>query len=175
VGLGSINSALARLAHAVGMVVLATRRDPAGGRPTDVDELLAREDLLELAARSDVVVAALPETDETLGLFDDTFFAAMRPGSLFCTVGRGSAVVDGDLHRALRSGHLGGAALDVFAQEPLGPDDPYWSIPRVQVSAHCSSVPAASIAAVHAVFATNLRRFLAGEPLTNEVDLSRGY
>lgn len=175
VGVGSINSAVARLAHAFGMVVLASRRDVRAGRPEGVDELFAAADLHDMVARCDVVVAALPETDETVGCFDAACFAAMPPGSFFCNVGRGSAVVDSALREALVSGHLGGAALDVFGQEPLDPDDPYWSTPRLQISAHCSSVPAASIAAVHSLFDDNLGRFLSDAPLVNEVDLSRGY
>ena len=76
---------------------------------------------------------------------------------------------------ALASGHLGGAALDVFNDEPLPADHPYWRQPGLQVSAHCSSSPAASITRVHELFRDNVRRFLDGRPLRNEVDLDRGY
>jgi phosphoglycerate dehydrogenase-like enzyme len=168
VGLGAINLAVARLASAFGMQVLGVRRRP-GAPPIYVDEVVAMSSLHEVLERSDVVVAALPETAETVGCFDVAAFAAMRPGSLFCNVGRGSAVDDAALHAALARGAPAAAALDVFPSEPLPDDDPAWRHPAVHVSAHCSSVPARSIERVHDLFRTNLTRFVAGEPLVNEV------
>lgn len=174
VGLGGINSEVARLARALGLRVLACRRT-RGETPPDVDVLYTNDQVATMVAECDVVVSALPETPETVGLFDRDLFAAMAPGAYFCNVGRGSAVVDEDLRDALRSGHLGGAALDVFNAEPLPADDPYWSCPGVEVSAHCSSIPTTSIGRLHALFRDNLRRYLDGEPLRNEVDLGRSY
>jgi len=173
VGLGPINLSVARLAGAFGMRVLATRR--SGVDEPGIDRMYSSAQLTEMVRHCEVVVSALPETAETMGCFDQAFFAAMRPGAYFCNVGRGSAVVDEALVEALRSGHLSGAALDVFHAEPLTQQDPSWSAPGMRVSAHCSSVPAAAIARVHEVFRENLRRHLNGEDLVNEVDVSRGY
>ena len=168
VGLGAINLAVARLASAFGMRVLGVRRRPVRP-PIYVDEVVGMTSLHEVLARSDVVVAALPETAETVGCFDEAAFASMRPGSLFCNVGRGSAVDDVALRAALARGAPTVAALDVFHTEPLPEDDPCWGDPAVRVSAHCSSVPARSIERVHELFSANLTRFVAGEPLVNEV------
>ena len=90
---------------------------------------------------------------------------------LFCNVGRGSAVVDTTLVAALESGTVAAAALDVFNREPLHANSPYWSMPNVRVSAHCSSVPAVSIRRVHEMFRANLRRYLDDQALHNELDL----
>lgn len=176
VGFGAINAEIARLASAFGMRVVVSRRRPASaGELPGVAAVHPSGELAQMVADCDVVVAALPETDDTIGMFDRGLFAAMKPGAFFCNVGRGSAVVDDALVGALRSGHLAGAALDVFNDEPLPADHPYWRLPGLALSAHCSSVPVASIARVHELFRQNLVRFLAGDVLLNEVDLDLGY
>lgn len=172
VGLGAINSSVAVLGAAFGMRVLACRRSllphPA------VDEVFLPAQLPEMVSECDFIVAALPETPETVGIFDERFFASVAPGAWFCNVGRGSAVVDEALRSAIASGHLSGAALDVFREEPLPPEDPYWT-DGVDVSAHCSSAPSVAIRRAHELFRDNLRRYLADEFLRNEVDLDRRY
>jgi len=173
VGLGPINREVARLCDALGMRVLASRR--SHGTVPGVDRVFPTAQLHEMLAGCDALVAALPETTETIGLLDAAAFAALPAGAFFCNVGRGSAVVDAALVAALDSGHLGGAALDVFNDEPLPPEDPYWDAPGSRVSAHCASVPTESIRRVHELFRENVRRHLAGEPLRNEVDAVRGY
>lgn len=172
VGLGAINASVAELASAFGMHVRACRRSQSP-HPA-VDAMYPTERLLEMVGECDFVVGALPETPDTVGIFDERFFASMAPGAWFCNVGRGSAVVDAALRSALGAGHLAGAALDVFNEEPLPAADPYW-VGAVGVSAHCSSVPAAAIRRVHELFRGNLERYVAGEPLLNQVDLGRGY
>jgi phosphoglycerate dehydrogenase-like enzyme len=182
VGFGSINRQVARLATAFGMHVIATRRHPersdgdtaAGGALVDGVRVVGAEALAEMVGECDVVVAALPETPDTLDVFDAELFARMRPGALFCNVGRGTAVVDEDLVDALVSGHLGAAALDVFRDEPLAPEHPYWTTPGLRMTAHSASVPSASIVRVHELFRQNLGRYVAGEPLINEVDPAIG-
>ena len=82
-------------------------------------------------------------------------------------------MVDEALLAALESGHVGGAALDVFNQEPLDPDDPHWTAAEVRVSAHCSSSPDESIRRAHELFRENLRRYMRGEPLLNAVEFGR--
>ena len=141
-GLGHINEIVAARAKAFGMRVLATRRSARpGATAPDVDELFTPGELEALLGQSDAVVAAVPETVETTGLMNRAAFAAMKPGSFFCNVGRGSLVDEPALVDALRSGHLSGAALDVASVEPLPPDHILWDAPNLRLSPHCSTAP----------------------------------
>ena len=174
VGAGAIGVEIARLAKAFGMTVLAIKRDV--GEPVEhVDELHPIERLHELAARADALAAVLPGTDATRGLLDADVFAALKPGAVFVNVGRGTAVDEDALVSALRDGTLAGAALDVFAQEPLPPESPLWEIENVILSPHDTArVPAEEARQVE-LFCDNLRRYLAGEELRNRVDLEHLY
>ena len=175
-GFGAINSAVAERAHAFGMRVLATRRSATpGAAAPGIDELFPTTELHTMLGECDVVVAAVPETPETVGMMDAAAFAAMRPGSLFCNVGRGSLVDEPALIAALERGHLGGAALDVASVEPLPPGHALWDAPNLLLSPHAAASPAALFVNLHVLFRENLARFLAGEALHNEVDLTRGY
>lgn len=175
IGLGSINRAVAARARAFGMRVLATRRTVADSPDPTVDEVCGPEGLHEMLGRCDAVVAAVPETPETLGLMDAAAFASMRRGAFFVNVGRGTLVEEPALIAALESGHLGGAALDVARVEPLAPQDPLWDAPNLQISGHCSTSPAALMPNLQSVFRENLERFVRGEPLANEVPAGGGY
>jgi phosphoglycerate dehydrogenase-like enzyme len=175
VGLGAIGRQVARRARAIGLHVIGQRRTAVPGQTDpDVDQLLTPQQLPELAARCDAIVAAAPETADTIGLFDATFFAAMRPGALFMNVGRGSAVVENALAEALRSGQLGGAAIDVVRDEPLTTESPLWDVPRLLISPHSATAPESFWPNLHALFRDNVSRYLAGEPLRNEVDAHVG-
>jgi phosphoglycerate dehydrogenase-like enzyme len=167
-GFGAINQAVARRAAAFGMRTVVMRRNPSLATE-GVDEVVGEDGLAGLLGASDVVVAALPETARTTGMMGREQFAAMKPGAFFCNVGRGSLVDELALRDALVSGHLGGAAIDVAVAEPLPSDDPLWDAPNLRISAHCSTVPAAMFPTLHRTFLDNLRRYLAGEPLLNEV------
>lgn len=167
-GLGSINLAVARLAKAFGMRVIGMRRTP-GELPPNVDEVFGPERFHEMLSNADVVVAALPGTAQTEGLFDEAAFAATRPGAFFVNVGRGTSVVEPALIAALESRRLSGAAIDVMRTEPLDAANPLWAAPHLRISAHCSSVPSLSIVAVNELGRDNLVRYLAGRPLLNVV------
>src|SRR5690606_32631440 len=121
VGLGAIGSETARLAQAFGMHVIGLRRNPTGDEPC---ETWSPDRLVELLGWADAIAVTAPLTDATRGAFDAAAFAAMRPGAWFVNVGRGEIVVEPALVQALVDGHLGGAALDVFATEPLPADSP---------------------------------------------------
>ncbi len=176
IGLGAINSAVASRAKAFGMHVLATQRSATpGATAPDIDELFPPGDLHTMLGRCDVVVAAVPETPETTGMMDAAAFASMQEGAFFCNVGRGSFVDEPALIEALERGHLGGAALDVASVEPLPGDHPLWDAPNLYLSPHAAAVPAALFVNLHELFRDNLARFIAREPLRNEVDLTRGY
>jgi phosphoglycerate dehydrogenase-like enzyme len=176
IGLGAINSAVARRAAAMDLRVLATRRSATpGSTAPDVDQLYPTSDLHSMLAECDAVIAAVPETPETVGLVDRAAIAAMKPGAFFCNVGRGSLVDEAALVDALVAGTLRAAALDVASEEPLPADNPLWDAPNLLLSYHCASSPGALFANLHGLVRDNLRRYLDGEPLRNEVDLGRGY
>jgi len=176
IGLGAINEAVAVRARAFDMRVLATRRTAtAGATDPAVDELYPPDQLHKMLGQCDAVVAAVPETPETVGLMDAAAFAATKRGAFFVNVGRGSLVDETALVDALTSGQLRGAALDVASVEPLPADRPLWDAPNLFLSPHCSASPQALFVNLHRLFRDNLARYLAGEPLRNEVDLARGY
>lgn len=173
-GQGSIGRAVARLARAVGMRVLAVASRPRAGDGV-VEEVGGPGDLPRLLGEADFVVNVLPLTERTRGLFGREAFAAMRPGARFVNLGRGGTVDEDALVEALREGRIAGAALDVFAEEPLPPDSPLWSAPNAIVSPHISGSARGWQEAVVELFLENLRRFAAGEPLTGVVDKRLGY
>lgn len=170
IGLGAINAAVARRLQAFDMEVLACRRSARpGDTAPDVDELYPAAALHEMLGRCDTVVAAVPESPETIGLMDGSAFAAMAPGSFFVNVGRGTLVEEPALIAALESGHLRGAAIDVASLEPLPPEHPLWDAPNITISFHCSASPSAMAGNLHRLWTENVRRWLAGEELANIV------
>lgn len=174
VGLGAINAAVAARLRPFGVEIFATRRSArAGDTAPDVDRLVPASELRSMLGRCDVVICALPESPETIDLFDAAMFASMRPDSLFINVGRGSLVDESALLDALRTGHLRGAILDVQRQEPLPIDDPLWDAPNVVLSPHSATAPSALFANLHRLWQTNIVNWLAGDALLNEVDLRR--
>jgi phosphoglycerate dehydrogenase-like enzyme len=175
VGLGGIGRQVARRGHGLGMKVLACRRSSTpGGTDPDVDVLFPSDELGEMLGRCDAVVAAVPETAETVGLFGPDEFAAMRPGSIFVNVGRGSAVDEEALVGALGSGQLRAAVIDVVVGEPLAENSALWDVPNLSISAHCSTSPDRFYANLYALFRENVRRYLDGSPLINETDTGIG-
>ena len=175
VGLGGIGRQVARRGHGLGMNVVACRRSATpGSSDPDVDVVFAPEQLHEMLSRSDAVVAAVPETAETVGLFGSAEFAAMRPGSIFVNVGRGSAVDEEALVSALGSGQLRAAVIDVVVAEPLAEDSPLWDVPNLYISSHCSTSPDRFFANLYALFRENVRRYIDGSPLLNEMDTEIG-
>jgi phosphoglycerate dehydrogenase-like enzyme len=176
IGLGNINAAVAARLQAFGVRVLATRRSATpGATAPDVDALYPTDELHAMLGECDAVIAAVPETAATGGMIDKAAFAAMKPGAFFVNVGRGSLVDEDALIEALQSGHLAAAALDVASVEPLPADHPLWNAPNLYVSPHAASAPDALFVNLTELFCDNLARYLADEPLINEVDVTRGY
>lgn len=174
-GLGGIGSAVARRALALGMRVAGVRRRPAAGGPPGVAWVGGPADLQRLAAESDVLVIAAPRTSGTDGAVDRAVLERLPPGAVVVNVSRG-ALLDGDaLLELLDRQALRGAALDVFATEPLPPEHPLWAHPRVLVSPHVSPVTEHFWEREAALILGNLGRYLAGSPLVNVVDLDAGY
>jgi phosphoglycerate dehydrogenase-like enzyme len=126
-------------------------------------------DLDELLPHADSVVITLPLTDETRGLFDRRRLATMHDGSILVNVGRGAVVDEEALVEALRSGHLRGAALDVFAHEPLPPESPLWELDNVILSPHTAAFSTHENERIVELFADNLRRYLAGDELRSRI------
>ena len=176
VGLGAINSAVAARLAPFGVTLLASRRSAKpGDTAPNIHELYPSARLHEMFAHCDTVISAVPETPETVGLIDAAAIAAMRPGAFFVNVGRGTLLDETALIDSLRSGHLRGAALDVTSEEPLPASNPLWDAPNLYLSYHCSTSPAALFVNLHRLWRDNIARWLGGEALRNEVDLSRGY
>lgn len=132
-------------------------------------------DLDSLLPQADVVVAALPETPETMKLFNNSRFTVMKPGSILVNVGRGSVLDEDALLEALTNGTLAGAVLDVTAVEPLPADSPLWQRPNVVLTQHTGGGYADEKSGKVGVFTDNLRRFRAGKALQHRVDFEKGY
>jgi phosphoglycerate dehydrogenase-like enzyme len=175
VGLGSIGMEVARLATPFGLRVSAIRRRADVARPVEVEELLPPDRLDDLLGKSDIVVLAAPLTPATQALIGRRELNLMKRGAFLINVGRGALVDDSALVEALRAGHLGGAALDVFAEEPLDPSSPYWALPNVIVTPHTSGTMEDYWTPLVALFSENLRRFESGLLLLNVVDKTAGY
>ena len=174
VGLGGIGTEIARRAHGLGMRVLATRNSSRAG-PDFVAYVGLSDELSALAGQADVVVNATPLTAATTGLFDRSFFRAMKPGAYFINVGRGRSVVTADLIEALNSDRIGGAALDVTDPEPLPPNHPLWTAKNVFITPHISAGSDEQMGRYWLVVRENLRRYVSGERMLSVVDLKRGY
>jgi phosphoglycerate dehydrogenase-like enzyme len=177
VGLGSVGRAVARLARPLGVRVVGSRRSPGShdAAEYELDAMYGADDLSTLLGESDYVALTVPHTPETVGMLGRTELASMRPGAVLINVARGSVVDEPVLIEALRSGHLGGAALDVVAREPLSADSPLWDMPNVLVTPHSMSTDTTENERLTALFCDNLRRYAAGEPLRNVIDKVRGY
>jgi phosphoglycerate dehydrogenase-like enzyme len=150
------------------------RRDPS--RPVDgAEAVVGADELRQLLSWADWVVCALPLTAETRGIINAETIKAMRSDAFLINVGRGESVDEDALARALRSGALAGAALDVFNEEPLPASHPFWSLPNLVLTPHVSGYTPQYFEKMLVLFEDNLERFLAGKPLRNVVDKQAGY
>jgi len=175
VGLGSIGIEVAQAASGFGMRVWAIRKRADEPAPPPVDKVLAPDRLGDLLASSDVVVLSAPLTPETRQLINAETLGIMKRGAFLINIGRGKLIDDEAVASALRSGQLGGAALDVFTREPLDPASPYWDLPNVIITPHMSGAMEDYWTPLVALFAENLRRFEKGQALLNVVDKQAGY
>jgi len=172
VGLGRIGREVARLARALDARTIGTVRE-VGDRPPDhlqVERLEPTDRLDELLPETDVLVLAVPHTPLTHRLLDARRIALLKPGALLVNIARGDVVDEAALIEALRSGHLRGAALDVFEREPLPADSPLWDLPNVFVSPHSASTVGVENGRIVELFRENIRRYLDGHPLLNLLD-----
>lgn len=173
-GLGRIGESFAKKAGALGMRVIGTQRQPR--TVAGVDKVVGADRTAEIVAESDVVVCILPLTDETRYVLDEPMMRRMKPGASLINLGRGGLVDEPALIRVLQDGHLAGAALDVFEQEPLPSDNPLWQAPNLIITPHVAGGFPTYMTGITALFAENVSAFLAGTPMKTHVkDPSRGY
>ena len=170
VGWGPIGQEVARLADAFGMRPTIVRRSERGDEPHPVRTL---DELTDVAADHDVMVVALPLTEETTGIVSADVLTAIGPHGLFVNVGRGELVDQPALVAALTDGRLGGAGLDVVSPEPLPADDPLWDAPNVIITPHNSGSTDGTGRRAAEMFLANLERRVAGRELENRVESSR--
>ena len=173
VGMGNIGRAIAERAKPFGTRVVGVKRSVREDDPAwrHADELYTTDQLHEALGGADCVAVTLPGTPETQHLVDAEAIRAMRPGTYFVNVGRGTVVDEAALTEALQSGHLAGAALDVFEVEPLPEESLLWELPNVIISPHATDmVPSIINKRQTDLFCENLRRYLEGETLINVLD-----
>jgi phosphoglycerate dehydrogenase-like enzyme len=170
-GVGSIGAAVAKTAKHFGMRVNGYTR--VSESCADVDRYFHGVDRLAFAAGLDYLVNTTPNTGETRHLVDAALLQALPPHAVFVNVGRGSAVDEPALIRALREGRLAAAVLDVFEQEPLPPDHVLWHTPGVLITSHTAALTV--VADVAALFVENYGRLRRGEPLRCQVNFTSGY
>ena len=177
VGMGSIGREVARLASAFGMRTIGVKRTVAGVEAASLHlEALYESDELHAALRdAEHLVLSAPHTPETEGLIGAAELALLAPGAIVVNVARGALIDESALVDALESGHVGGAALDVFQEEPLSPDSVFWTMPNVLVCSHSAGTSDRENERITEIFCENLRRYLAGERLLNVLDKDRMY
>ncbi len=172
-GLGSIGAEIGRLGSALGMRVIGVRRRVV--LMPGVERIVPPELLKDVAAEADYLAIAAPLTPATKGAVSREVIGRMKKTAWIVNIARGAILDEDALVDALRHGRLGGAGLDAFSTEPLPADHPLWTLENVIISPHSSNSSPHVRERTLALFVENLRRFKAGEPLLNQVDLEAGY
>jgi phosphoglycerate dehydrogenase-like enzyme len=172
-GLGAIGAELARMASALGMTVIGTKR-----RVTDVphvERVLPSSQSNEVLARSDFVVLLMPATPETENFIDADRLRHMKPSAWLLNFGRGALIDDEALIKAVETNAIAGAILDVFRQEPLPKEHRFWTTNRILVLPHVGGPHPRRDRSVARLLVDNLRRYVDGQPLLQVVDRQAGY
>jgi phosphoglycerate dehydrogenase-like enzyme len=172
-GMGQIGAEFARLARALGLRVIAVRRSPRNA-DDPVDEMHTPDQLDALLPRADWLMLACPLTAETRGLFSASRLALLPKGAYILNIARGEVIDEAAMISALTSGHIAGAYLDVFEQEPLPATSPFWDLPNVIVTPHNSSSAVGNERRVFDVLVKNLEQWKNNAPMTNEVIFTGG-
>jgi phosphoglycerate dehydrogenase-like enzyme len=175
IGVGTIGSEIAKRAEAFGMRVIALRRRPAYGTIGHVERVYGKEDLDDFLGQCHVLVICAPLTPETHAMMGAAQFARLPKGAIAINVGRAKIIDTDALMASLESGHLGGASLDVFPQEPLPPEHPLWNTPNMILTPHTSGFRQGHWDEVVELFGDNLDRWLRKEPLKFRIEPELGY
>lgn len=173
---GDIGRAVAQRAKAMGMRVLAHRKNtaPRAG-DENVDRVYAASELDEMLPECDYIAVTAPLTEETRGMIGRREFELMKPSAVILNVGRGPVIDEAALVEALRTKRIRGAALDVFDVEPLPPDNPLWDLDNLFMTSHCADHVEGWVESAVLFFLDQFRRWRNGEPLKNVVDKRAGY
>ena len=175
VGLGKIGREVARLAKAFDMRVVGTSRTPPKEKPPFVDEAYGAGELNRVLRQANFLAICVPHTPETGCMIGTEEIAMLPQGAVIINVSRGQIIDEKAMIAALTSGHLGGASLDVFAEEPLPPDSSLWSMPNVVISPHSASNARDENKRLVQLFSANLKRYVHGEPLLNVLNTETLY
>ena len=175
VGLGTIGEAIATRAHAFGIRITGVRRRPELGGSSVVERVVGPDQLDQALSGADIAVITAPFVPTTTGIVGAKQISLMNRGAILVNVGRAQIVDTAAMIRALQTGTLGGAVLDVFDKEPLDASSPLWAMPNVVITPHSAGFRATHWDAVTKLFGDNLMRWLKGEPLLNVVDAAAGY
>lgn len=170
-GIGELGSASARVLTSLGFPVMGWSR--SAKKLAGVQTFHGADGLMAMAAKTDILICLLPLTPETRGVLNAKLLSALPRGAYVINGARGGHMVAQDILAALDSGHIAGAALDVFEPEPLPPESPFWSHPKVFLTPHAASITIPSSVAPQVV--ENIHNMRAGRPLINLVDFSLGY
>jgi phosphoglycerate dehydrogenase-like enzyme len=173
-GLGHIGEAVASRAFALGARVVAVRRT-GGSTPRFVEAVYDEAGVDLVVEQADFLVLCLPRTERTEGILSARRIAGMKPGAFVFNIGRGSAIDQDALLRALEDGKLGGAGLDVTHPEPLPAESPLWRLPNVMITPHSSGASPTNDDRRFQIFCRNLELLRRGEPLEKLVDFDAGY
>ncbi len=170
-GTGAIGNKVATYLQRCGFFVTGWGKNPA--KPAEYERYHGKAQLDNFLKQADILLCLLPLTPETKGILNKQTLGKLPPGSFLINLGRGQHVVDQDLMQLLDSGHLSGASLDVFEQEPLPEDHPFWMHPQIQVTPHVASLTTPESVAPQII--ENYRRAMSNRPLLNRVNKKQGY
>lgn len=173
IGAGSIGQAIASRANAFGMRVWGVRRSP---QPLPLfEQVVGIDEWRSLLPLANYVVIATPLTPDTKGMVDMATLRSMQSSAYLINIARGAIVDEAALLTALKEGWIAGAGLDTFSTEPLPSDSPFWSLPNVFITPHCSAATPQTNQRIVDLFLVNLARYRQGQPLRNVVDKYAGY
>lgn len=175
IGLGKVGSRVAELSAAIGIDVTGHRRTPGGEAPPGVRRIVDAAGLDAALPETDLLVIAAPDTPETAKLIDRRRLGLLPSRAVVVNIGRGSIIDEAALIELLQAGRLRGAALDVFAEEPLPAESPLWAMANVIISPHSASTVVQENDRLVDLFIENLHRYLDGRPLINVFDHGRRY
>ncbi len=175
VGYGDIGRAVATRVRPLGMKVLALKRHISSSPDPLIEQTYGPDGLIEMFSRSDYVVVAAPLTAETRGMIAERQFAAMKSTGVVINVGRGPIIKEEAMLHALSSGRIKGAALDVFDEEPLPPDHPFYRMENILLSPHCADHTSDWLEQAMRLFIEQYERFRTGQPLLYVVNKKLGY